>query len=229
MDWMKIKNETKESADLYFYGDIVSDWYGAWADEDQYPDSIRNFLEGVKGKNLNIYVNSGGGSVFGGLAIYNMLKRHDGYKTAYIDGVGASISSVIPLAADKVIIPSNAYLMIHKPWVGTAGNAFDLRKLADDLDAIEEGIMNVYKDNLREGVDIETIREMVQKETWLNGLEAAKYFNVEVSEENKMVARASDYYKGYKNMPHNIMENKVNKEREVHNRIKELELELELI
>ena len=78
---LQVKNSTNTSADLYFYGDIVSDWYGAWTDEDQYPEQVKNFLNDAKGKELNIYINSGGGSVFAGLAIYNMLKRHDGHKT----------------------------------------------------------------------------------------------------------------------------------------------------
>jgi hypothetical protein len=77
--------------------------------------------------------------------------------------------------------------------------------MADDLDAIEVGIMNVYAENLRDGVDIETIRQMVQDETWLNGEEAAKYFNVQVSEENKMAACISDHFKDYKHVPKNLV------------------------
>ena len=56
----EVRNETATSADLYFYGDIVSDWWGAWQEEDQYPEAIKNFLSGQQGKNLNIYINSGG-------------------------------------------------------------------------------------------------------------------------------------------------------------------------
>lgn len=84
------KNQTETSADLYFYGDIVSDWWGAWQDEDQYPDAIKNFLSEQEGKDLNIYVNSGGGSVFAGIAIYNMIKRHAAKANVkvYVDGLG---------------------------------------------------------------------------------------------------------------------------------------------
>ncbi|WP_330594436.1 Clp protease ClpP, partial [Clostridioides difficile] len=70
---------------------------------------------------MNIYINSGGGSVFAGMAIYNMLKRHEGFKTVYVDGIAASIASVIALAGDRVVIPQNAYFMIHKPWIGLCG------------------------------------------------------------------------------------------------------------
>lgn len=209
---LQVKNQTEDKADLYFYGDIVSSWWGAWDDTDQYPEAIKNFLDGVKGKDLNIYINSGGGSVFAGLAIYSMLKRHQGYKTAYIDGVGASIASVIPFAADKVIVPSNAFLMIHKPWSRMSGNATDFRKMADDLDAIESGIMNIYAENLKEGVDIEDIRQMVQDETWLNGEEASKYFNVEVSEAKNIAASSSEYLEKFSNkIPKYLLKTQQNK------------------
>lgn len=201
---LEIKNQTETIVDLYFYGDIVSSYYGAWDDTDQYPESVKNFLDEVKGKDLNIYINSGGGSVFAGMAIYNMLKRHSGFKTVYVDGIAASISSVIALAGDKVVIPSNAYFMIHKPWCGVSGNSKDLREQADILDKIEEGILNVYSENLREGISIETIKEMVDKETWLTGLEASNYFNIEVSDAIDAVACVSEFYDGYNKVPKGI-------------------------
>lgn len=202
---LTVKNETLTSADLYFYGDIVSDWWGAWTDSDQYPEAVRDFLKEQDGKNLNIYINSGGGSVFAGLAIYNMLSRHKGFKTVYVDGMAASIASVIALAGDRIIVPSNAFIMIHKPWSWAEGNAGDFRKMADDLDAIETGIMNVYKDHIADGVDIEDIQRMVDEETWLNGEEAAKYFNIEVSEAKNYAAKLTDLVSGYGNVPNAII------------------------
>lgn len=85
------KNQTETSADLYFYGDIVSDWWGAWQDEDQYPDAIKNFLSEQEGKDLNIYVNSGRRfRICPGSAIYNMIKRHAAKANVkvYVDGLG---------------------------------------------------------------------------------------------------------------------------------------------
>lgn len=201
---LQIKNSTETSADLYFYGDIVSSWWGAWDDTDQYPEKVKDFLDEAKGKELNIYVNSGGGSVFAGMAIYNMLKRHEGNKTVYVDGLAGSISSVIALAGDRVVIPSNAYMMIHKPWTYSWGNANELREQADMLDKIEEGIINVYSENLKEGVDIEEIKQMVNNETWLTGEDASKYFNIELSTNIEAVACVSDYYDNYGKVPKNI-------------------------
>lgn len=227
--FMQIKNQTDTSADIYFYGDIVSSEWGKWEDADTAPEDVRNFLKETEGvKDLNIYVNSGGGSVFAGLAIYNMLKRHQANKTVYVDGLAGSIASVIAMAGDKIVIPSNAFLMIHKPWTIAMGNANDFLKMAEDLEAIESGIINVYADNLKEGVDVEDIKQMVNDETWLNGLEAAEYFNIEVAEENKMVACVSDYFKNYKHIPKSLETEPV-EIKDDQNQIDELMMELELI
>ncbi|MDW0024128.1 Clp protease ClpP, partial [Clostridioides difficile] len=178
----------------------------------QYPLSIKNFLATEQGKDLNIYINSGGGSVFAGMAIYNMLKRHEGFKTVYVDGVAASIASVIALAGDKVVIPANAYFMIHKPWVGLMGayNSDKLIKASEDLNRIEEGILNVYKDNLREGIDIEEIKEKLREETWFTGKEASNYFNFEVDEKKEIAACVSDYFDKYNKIP-NVLRSKLDK------------------
>lgn len=210
--FMNVKNQTETTADIYFYGDIVNDsWLSEWYPDDMCPADVKEVLDEVQGKDLNIYVNSGGGSVFGGMAIYNMLKRHQGKKTVYVDGLAGSIASVIALAGDEVIIPATAYMMIHKPWSGVYGNADDMRKMADDLDRIQEGILNVYKENLRENIEIETIEEMVNAETWLTGEEAAKYFNIKTVETD--VLNYSTFDKNnYKNVPKNLLENSNNLE-----------------
>lgn len=218
---LEIKNFTDTTCDLYFYGDIVDSWLGAWDDADQYPQAIKEFLDQAKDKDINIYINSGGGSVFSGMAIYNMLKRHKGYKTVYIDGLAGSIASVIALAGDKVIIPSNAYFMIHKPWCSSAGNSNELREMANTLDKIEEGIINVYSENLAEGVDIEDIKAMVNDETWLTGIEASKYFNVEVANSVQAVACASDYFDKYNKVPSDISNEVKTEEVEPKEEIKE--------
>ncbi len=96
----EIKNQTETSADLYFYGDIVSDGWEAWTEEDQYPEAVKNFLANQEGKELNVYINSGGGSVFAGVAIYNIIRRHaqKAKVQIYVDGLAASIASVIAFA-----------------------------------------------------------------------------------------------------------------------------------
>ena len=200
----EFKNLTDTSADLYFYGDIVSDWWGAWQNEDQYPDAIKNFLSEHATKDINVYINSGGGSVFAGIAIYNMLKRHAATHkvTVHVDGLAGSIASIFAFAgSERPVIPANAFLMIHNPWTWAEGNAEDLRKIADDLDQIATGIVNIYEENLKEGVTIEEIKELMEKETWLNGAQAAEYFNVEVGEEKPYMAAVGNYLNKARNIP----------------------------
>lgn len=233
---MQVKNITSDSADIYFYGDIVNSAWDKWTEADTAPEDVLAILEQAKDKaNLNIYVNSGGGSVFAGIAIFNILKRFQGFKTVYVDGLAASIASVIAMVGDKIVIPSNAFLMIHKPWNMAVGNSNDFRKTAEDLDRIEAGIMNIYAEKLKEGVDIATIQQMVNDETWLDGNSAANYFNVEVSQESAIAACVSDnFLKNYINVPQTLIVTQDNKE-EVHNQVNfeneilKMKLQLELL
>ncbi|MDC4242479.1 Clp protease ClpP [Clostridium tertium] len=203
---MEFRNELTNQ-ELYFYGDIVSDSWGKWCDEDKCPQDVLEILNSIdENRDLNIYINSGGGSVYAGLAIYNQLKRKKCNKTVRVDGLAASIASVIMLAGDKVIIPKTAQTMIHDPWMGIWGgfNAAEFRKMADDLDACCETILNVYSENLKEGVNIDDIRTMMHEETWLTGDKAAQYFNIEVEDSAIAVACASNYFDKYKNIPEDL-------------------------
>lgn len=197
---INFKNST-DNQELYFYGDIVSDEWDKWSDTDTCPQDVQNILGQIdQNRPLNIYVNSPGGSVFAGMAIYNMLKRNKSEKTVYVDGLAGSISSVIAMVGDKIVMPKNSYLMIHHALCGTIGNSNDMRKMADTLDKIDEGIVSVYSENLAEGVDIDTIVKMMDEETWLTGEKASNYFNIEVAEANEAVAYAGDLDK-FKNIP----------------------------
>lgn len=119
-----------------------------------------------------------------------------------------------------------AYLMIHKPWAVCDGNATELRKMADTLDAVESGIWAIYEEHLAEGVTIETIKELMEAETWLNGTQAAQYFRVKVGEENTIAAAVQDYTKFYcHNVPQKLLsgENHAGQQdREKRNKIIEL-------
>lgn len=225
LKFLTIKNMTDTTADLYFYGDIVSDWWGAWQDEDQYPDNIKNFLSGCAGKDLNVYVNSGGGSVFAGIAIYNMIKRHAQNQKVrvHVDGLAGSIASLLPFAgSEKPVIPSNAFMFIHNPWTNVDGNAEQLRKTADDLDQIREGIINIYMDHVKEGITRDTIVSMMDKETWLNGAEAAEYFDIEPSQAVEAVAAAGEFMKWCKNAPETIRNRKTGQQEAMDKKKREL-------
>ena len=187
---------------------------------------VKSFLDGVKGKNLNIHINSGGGSVFAGITIYNMLKNHNGFKTVYVDGLAASIASVIALAGDRVIMRTGSSYMIHKPMFSTWGmyNANELRKMAVDLDSIESCIMQVYKENIKDGVDIKTIEDMLNAETWMSSDEARKYFNIEVETSLEAVACSSEYLEKFYEVPEQLKSRFNNKKIE-----KEVQAKLNLL
>ena len=202
---MTIKNQTDSSADLFFYGDIVSEtWQSEWYEDDMAPGDVKEFLDQLDGtENINIHINSGGGSVFGGIAIYNMLRRNNAHKTVYVDALAASIASVIMMAGDEIVMPKNATVMIHKPsasYFFTTKNADDLRKDAESLDTCQEAIMQTYMTKAK--VDKEEIEQKVNDETWLTGEEAAELFDIKVEEANDAVACAgSSMFFCYKNVP----------------------------
>lgn len=207
---MEFRNESTYQ-ELYFYGDIVSDTWEKWCEEDKCPQDVLDILNSIdENRDLNIYINSGGGSVYAGLAIYNQLKRKKCNKIVRVDGLAASIASVIMLAGNKVIIPKTAQTMIHDPWMGIWGgyNAKEFRKMADNLDACGETILNVYAENIKEGISIDTIKQMMEEETWLTGDKAAQYFNIEVEDSAIAVACVSNYFNRYKNTPEDLKKDK---------------------
>lgn len=209
--YIEIKNQTEENAELYFYGDIVSDsWNSYWTDEDKCPQDISDFLKTLdKYKNIDIFINSGGGSVFAGIAIYSMLKRHKGKKIVHVDGLAASIASVIALAGDEVVIPKYANFMIHNPLcvLWDAYNANDLRKVINALDGCKESILNIYMENVKEGITREELSNLMDEETWFTGDEAQEYFNITVEESEEIAACDSNFFNKYRNTPKILKEN----------------------
>lgn len=185
----KAKEEAPSIGELLLYGDISSSTW--WGDEIT-PAAFAQDLKSLGDVSvLNIYINSGGGDVFAGQAIYSMLKRHPARKNVYVDGLAASIASVIAMAGDTVFMPKNAMMMVHKAWTMAIGNANDLRKLADDMDKIDESILITYQD--KTGLEKDKIVEMVNAETWLTAEEAVAYgFADQIEEAKQLVASLSD-------------------------------------
>ena len=206
---IRVENSS-DNAEIYISGDIIDDDEGTivswWGDGDayQWPSDIKKQLDDVKGKDLTVYINSSGGSVPAGVAIANMIKRHDGHTTAVVDGWCCSIATQIFFAADDRQIPKNAYLMIHKPATGIVGNADDLEKAITFLNTIQEGMETVYNDAANDDVTPETIHDMVNNETWLTGEQAKQYFNVTVLDSTQTVAKAGKS-ENMKNIPDAII------------------------
>ena len=200
------QDEEQSRCSLYFYGDIVSaTWESMWFEEDRCPQDIADFLNQLDGyEDIDIYFNSGGGDVFAGLAIYNQLKRYSGHKVGYVDGMAASIASVIMFACDELHFATGAQAMIHKPLCMAWGNADDFKEVIKQLDLCEDSILDVYEEHLKEGVTRDKIKSFMAKEKWFSGAELAEYFDVLIDEKAAVAACASDYFEKYNHVPESI-------------------------
>lgn len=200
----EFKNAANKSGELYIYGVITS---YKWDESDTTAQSFKNELEALGDiDTLNVYINSPGGSVFQGQAIHTILKRHKAAVNVHIDGIAASIASVIAMAGDKVYMPKNAMMMIHKPWNVIAGNANALRKAADALDKIEESVVEAYLSKTGDAVSQEKLSQMLDDETWLTAQECLEYGLCDEVVEAKEVAACIDaeVIAHFKNVPESL-------------------------
>ena len=175
--------ELKQSAsgmlNLYIYGDVEGDSYNWWGDVIESETSANHFRQELEKysnvSEIHIFINSYGGSVFEGTAIYNQLKRHSAKKVVHIDGFACSIASVIAMAGDEIIMPGNALMMIHNMWMGVYGNAAELRKAANDLDTINAAGRKAYLATAGDKLPEEKLVEMMGAETWLTAEQCIAY------------------------------------------------------
>jgi lactococcus lactis bacteriophage major capsid protein len=175
--WKWSNSVSSNNQELILDGPIASDTW--WGDEVT-PDLFREELKQHAG-NLTVVINSPGGDVFAGLAIYNALVNHNGNVTVRVDGLAASIASVIAMAGDKIIMSPGSMIMIHRPSVYAAGTVDDMEKAKDVLMKIEEGITPIYAK--RTGLSDEKIAELLEAETWMLADKAVELgFADEVSE-----------------------------------------------
>ncbi|MCP8858926.1 Clp protease ClpP [Latilactobacillus curvatus] len=175
-----------------------------WDESDTTGASFRDDLKALGDVDvINLHINSPGGSVFEGISIFNQLKQNKATINVYVDGLAASIASVIAMAGDTIFVPENAMLMIHNPWTVGVGNASELRKQADDLDRIAESSVTTYLAKSNGKITEEKLRQLLDEETWLSASEAVEYgLADEVLPANQMAASISDEFKQrYQNVP----------------------------
>ncbi|MBF0308121.1 MAG: Clp protease ClpP [Magnetococcales bacterium] len=164
----KAAQNGKKTAEIAIYGPIMDE---KWSDEEVAPVDFAAELKALGDvEQIDLRINSPGGSVFAGFAIHNMLVRHPAKVVAHVDGLAASIASVIAMAGDEIHMPANALMMIHDPSGMVWGGASDMRKMADSLDKITEGIVASYQRH--SGKTIEEIKALMAAETWMTGNDA---------------------------------------------------------
>lgn len=178
----KVENKAElDEATVYLYDEIS--WFGV--DAGQFVKDLND----IKAKTIHLRFNSPGGSVFDGTAIFNAIKQHKSKTVSHIDGLAASIASVIALASDEVRMAENAFLMIHDPWSIVIGNADTMREEAEFLDKVGKTIAKTYMD--KSGKDEKEIKAMMNAETWLTAEEAKEAGFVDIIEENDEKAKAT--------------------------------------
>lgn len=193
-------NASDDSADVYIYGDI-----GGWWDGIQ-PQDIAQEIAEYDVATLNVHVNSPGGIVFDGFAIYNAFASHPAHVVMSIEGIAASIASVIVMAGDEIRIGESANLMIHKPWSFMIGDADEMRQEAEILDNLEQGIVDIYK--ARTGGDDEQLKNWMSAETWFRGQQAVDNGFADAIIENKKKEKSaarSDLLTLYQHTPSDLL------------------------
>lgn len=171
---LEVKNEVdSEVAELYLYGTIRQAYW--WEDEEECISSkrVRNSLKNLKGRDINVHINSGGGDVFESIAICNLLKQHDGDINIYIDAMAGSGASIITTAGKNVFMFSNSMQMIHKAWTITMGNADELREEANKLDKVDTSVKASYMSKFV-GTE-EELEQLIADETYLTAEECLSF------------------------------------------------------
>ncbi|MCE5334363.1 MAG: Clp protease ClpP [Desulfobacteraceae bacterium] len=191
-------DESTSSAEIFVYGDI-----GGWFDGVTAEDFAKE-LAALDVENITVNLNSGGGVVFDGIAIYNALSQHKATVVMNITGIAASIASVIAMAGDEIRIMEGAHFMIHKPWSFAIGDSASMRKEADILDRLESGIVDIYE--ARTGLDRAKLEAWVANETWFKGQEAVDAgFADEMVPAKKKPAAKSALLNLFKNAPNDLV------------------------
>jgi ATP-dependent Clp endopeptidase proteolytic subunit ClpP len=196
---LRIVAKGKE-ADVYLFDEIGDGWVGGV--------SAKKFADDLKAlgrlERINLHINSPGGSVFEAVAIFNTLRKNGARVVVSIDGIAASSASVVAMSGDEIKMAANAMMMIHSPWVQTAGDAAELRQTAALLDKVAGTLVGTYA--RRTGKPEEEIAALMAAETWMNAEEAvALGFADSIGQEMKIAASVrGDVLSRFRNVPESL-------------------------
>lgn len=186
--------------EVFLYDVIGDSWEGTTAKA--FADDMKKM--GAMDE-LHIFINSPGGSVFDGTSIYNIIKRNSARKIVNIDGLAASIASLIAMSGDEIRIAANGMMMIHDPWSLAIGTAADLRKTADTLDQVRDSILGTYV--ARTGGKRDAISDMMSEETWMTAEQAVELGFADTTVEAVDVAALAKFdLSDFKKVPETLAE-----------------------
>lgn len=163
-----IKAANSNDNTISIFDVIGSDYWG----EGVTANRIAGALRSMNGEDVTVSINSPGGDMFEGLAIYNQLREYSGKVTVKVLGIAASAASIIAMAGDEVQIGRGAFLMIHNCWVVVVGNRLDLARAAQDMEPFDRAMQDIY--SARSGLDAETVSGMMDNETYIGGNDAVE-------------------------------------------------------
>lgn len=188
----------EDETEILLYDVIGLDWFGNGVDAKKFYNELKN----VKTQTIRLKINSPGGDVFDGIAMYNDLKAHSARVIVEVTGLAASAASVVAMAADEILIGKNAHIMIHDAWTMAMGNKTDLREIADLLETIDQGLAETYAE--RTGGSVKAMSTLMSEETWMRGQEAvdAKFADGLIEAEDKKTGAQAAYdLSFYRNTP----------------------------
>ncbi|WP_414055198.1 head maturation protease, ClpP-related [Macrococcus equi] len=202
-DFFQMQKKAQNEAEIYIYGSITN---SKWEDTDVTASDFKEELKALGDVDvINLHINSGGGNVFGGHAIYNMLKTHKAKVNVYVDALAASIASVIAMSGDTIFMHENSMMMIHNSWIVTAGNAKELRETADLIEKMDKSSNTAYL-NKNSKISQAELEEMLKEDYWMTAQEALDLgFADEIIGANQMAASITEeQLKRYSKVPESI-------------------------
>lgn len=172
--YLNFRKVNEQETELFIYGPIqkkdwIDNWLGTGNDKTD-AFSLKDALQSVDTDKLTVRINSYGGSVSEGLAIYSLLKDFKGHLTTIVDGFACSAASIIFMAGQERVVPENGLIMIHNAWTEARGDSNAMKKMAEDLEKITQPSVNIY--SLKTGLSEETVKELMDRETWITSQEA---------------------------------------------------------
>lgn len=191
----KIEAKTATTAEIVIYEQIGESFWDDGVSAKSFSEELKNLGPSIK--QIDLRLNSPGGDVFDGITIYNRLKQHSANVTVYVDGLAASIASIIALAGDEIIMGEGALYMVHLPWTMSMGNRNDLDNTVQRLMDIEEQMLSIYAK--RSGLDRVEIRKMLEEETWLDSDQTVEMGFADKKSEEVVAIAASSMEKSWMN------------------------------
>ena len=201
-----------KTAELWLYCVVGDSWWDDCITAKQFADQL-NAHKDIS--TILLHINSPGGCVFDGIAIYNLLRSHKARVEVEIEGLAASIASVIAMSGDVIRMAANSFFMIHDPWTTAMGTAKDMRDTAIRLDLVKSNIVDSYMHRTSDRTSRQQVEEWMDAETWLTAQEALDVgFIHEISNSLDMAASADrmryDFKRyGFKRLPQKVAGHKI--------------------